>query len=103
MFPWLCRIPFGPASTIGPHFPAASYKRGVPNLFFWEIMADSLTTANSNVDLRAGNLAGHLSSISPPHPFAERRPIDLNRAALQSEPPFSSVIPYLDAPCGGYR
>jgi hypothetical protein len=97
----VCRIPLGLASAIGPRFPAAPYKRGVPNLFFWEIMADSLATANSNVDLRAGHFAG-LFTISSPHPIAERRPIDLNRAALQSEPPFSSVI-YLIAPCAGYR
>jgi hypothetical protein len=66
MFPWLCRIPLSLASTIGPRFPAASYKRGVPNLFFWEIMADSLATANSNVDLRAGHFAGLFTDFAAP-------------------------------------
>lgn len=41
--------PSGPASTIGLRSPAAPYKGALPNLFFWEIMADSLTTANLNV------------------------------------------------------
>jgi len=66
MFPWLCCIPFGPASTIGPRFPAEPYKRGVPNLFFWEIMADSLTTANSNVRYAAGHFAGFFIDFTAP-------------------------------------
>jgi hypothetical protein len=38
----------------------------VPNLFFWEIMADSLATANSNVDLRAGHFAGLFTDFAAP-------------------------------------